>query len=249
MPVSVRYAGRLGNNIIQYAAGRIFAEMNDLILETPWCWPNFFEATPCSSGVREVGIEPLSEMYLKDGAFDGTMNCAPAGTRYVFQGYFQQSSWLVPNRDRIRNFFRFPHKIVPNSQDLGIHARLTDGATLAGLNHIIHPAWYEQILSQEAKKFRKIVVLTDDPHAWNMFDVFKSYGAEIRSQTVPEDFMELMTFENMIMGPSTFSYTAALLGHAKKVWQHDPFITIPEVNLDFPGAVKVRGTFIDGRCK
>lgn len=257
MPVSIKYMGRLGNNIIQYAAARIFAEDNDLILATPWCWPDWLATTNCASGAREVGLDHVGGVTFDDKNYDGTLNCAPPGFPYIFQGYFQNSAWLIPNRERIKDFFsgenatcRYmpPRQHTVNKEDLGIHVRLTDGATLAGLNHIIHPDWYEQILSREAKNFRKIYVFTDDIHAWNMFGVFKKYGAEIRSRTVPEDFHDLMCFENLVMAPSTFSYTAALLGHARRVWMHEPFITIPEVKLDFPGAIKVKGSFINGRC-
>lgn len=268
MPVSIRYMGRLGNNIIQYARARIFAEDNNLELTTPWCWPHFFQATPCASGAPEAGCAIDGETIWTDHNLPSNAIYIPKRS-YVFQGYFQDSHWIWPARDRIRNFFRFPQtnfdangriqlnysRMVPwteiprNDLDLGIHVRLTDGATLAGLNHIIHPEWYEEILSKVAKDYRRVAVLTDDVHAWGMFNVFKKYNAEVKSQTVPEDFIELMTFRNYIFGPSTFSYTSGLLGHAQKVWVHDPFITIPEVDLFWPGAVKIRGSFQNGRCR
>ncbi len=267
MPVQIRYMGRLGNAVGIYSTSRLFAEDNDLILESPFPWPNFFSTTPCASGAREVGKEPKETKILDDHNFE-MVNCAPIA-KYIMQGYFQKSAWLIPNRDRIRNFFRFPQtnfdadgriqlnysRMVPwneipkNTQDLYYHCRMTDGATLANLNHIVHPEWHEEVLRCYAKDFRRVIVITDDPAAWGYFDVFKKYGAIIKSQTVPEDFIELMTAENIVQAPSTFSWFASLLGHAKFVVQHDPFVTIPEVKLDWPGATKIRGGYLNGRCK
>lgn len=271
MPVQIMYMGRLGNAIIEYATARLFAEDNDLTLETPWAWPNFFQATPCASGAREAGLTSYIEHTFDDRNYEWQRNTSKKFIpgKYVFQGYFQNSAWLWPNRDRIRNFFRFPQtnfdangriqlnysRMVPwneipkNSRDLYYHCRMTDGATLANQNHIVHPEWHAEVLRCYAKDYRRVIVITDDPAAWNYFNVFKEYGAEIKSQTVPEDFIELMTAGNIVQAPSTFSWTASLLGHAKFVVQHDPFVSIPEVKLDWPGAIRVRGGYMDGRCK
>ena len=268
MPVQIRYMGRLGNAIIEYATARMFAEDNDLLLETPWAWPNFFHATPCASGAAEAGLNPSHEVKYDDKNAPPRERVRTLGARHVFMGYFQNADRLWPNRDRIRKYFRFPQtnydadgriqlnysRMVPwneipkNPWDLYYHCRMTDGATLANLNHIVHPEWHAEVLRCYAKDFRRVVCITDDPAAWNYFNVFKEYGAIIKSQTVPEDFIELMTAENIVQGPSTFSWTASLLGHAKMVIQHDPFITIPGVKLDWPGAIHVRGGFMDGRA-
>lgn len=262
MPVSVKWAGRLGNAVIKYSVARIIAEDNDLQLLSPFPWPHFIHATPCPSGASEVGKENFGEViHLDDERLPNMTPGFYAGKSVIMDGYMQHQRLLWPYRDRIRSFFRAQsneyegdtdliplHCLHTNEDDLGIHVRLTDGATLGGMNHVVHPGWYDEILSKIAKEFKRIVVITDDPSARNMFDVFQKYGAEIKSRTVPEDYFELMSFKNIIMGPSTFSWTAAFLGKAERVWMHDPFITLPNVKIDWPGATKVRGGFINGRC-
>lgn len=270
MAVSIRYAGRLGNNIFQYAFARMFAEDHDLLLETPWPWLHWIQTTPCTSGAQEVGKKCQSDILFDDENPPDGKPIYNGTTNYVFDGYFQNADRYRAHRDRIRNYFRFPLMsfrpdghiqlqyhwagemrlaILPNDEDLGIHVRLTDGATLGNENHIVHPDWYDEILSKEAKNYRRIVVITDDIFARDMFKVFEKYKATVKSQTVPEDFMELMTFKHIIQAPSTFSWMASFLGHAEKIWQHSPFVTLPNVKLTLPDAIQVRGGYINGRAR
>lgn len=262
MAVSIRYAGRLGNNIFQYSIARLFAEKNDLVLETPWPWPDWVQATPCASGARELGAYgPQPSLYFNDEVYPNFKMKYPPGNYVFTDGYFQDVQYYEPHRDQIRDFFRFPlasfskdkisldyrrmvrwSELPQNTEDLGIHHRLTDNGTISR-GCIIDRSWFEKILDMEARKHRRVVVFTEDPHAHGQFDVFKSYNAIIKSQTVPADFIEMMTYENFVMGTSTFSWWTCFLGHAKNVIQFPRMIDLPAVKLQLSWARQVEGRY------
>jgi len=268
MPVYIRYAGRTGNNVIQYAMGRRMAEDNDLLLETPWPNPHLFEATPCASGALEAGIKPSLYQRLDEDHPVEFGRVYPAGTQYVLDGYWQNGHYHIPYRQRIRDYFRFPiatfdvsgmihldydhtvkaEDLPRNTEDLGVHVRLTDGATLGGVNHIVKPEWYDHILSDIAKNYRRVIVFTDDKFARDMFLVFDKYKAIIKSQDVSKDFIEMMTFTDFVLAPSTFSWCTCFLGHSTRAWQLKKFVVLPNVkNMALPWAEQVEGKFINER--
>lgn len=263
MPVSLMYAGRLGNNFVQISRARLLAEDNDMILETPWVRPEICAMTPCASGAREAGMPISGETRFDDDhppVFKGL------GHRHILDGYWQHGEHLIPHRKRIQDFFRWPQahfdkggnisldfndmapieKLTKNTQDLGVHVRLTDGKTLGGVSHIVEPEWYAKVIDPIAKNYRRIVVFTDDRWARGMFDVFSRYpNAVIKSQDVSKDYIEMLAFTDFVMAPSTFSWTSCFLGHSERVWQIKQFITLPNVrNMALPWAEQVEGRFI-----
>lgn len=150
MSVTVEMIGRLGNNLFQYALGRLLAEERGLALECeqiPWTAHQFlgtsldhgFDATltgflPHLPNVRlampgRSFDEPLKAYEF--GSFDEwdgqtvDLDELRRARKIVLRGFFQRTEYFAPHIDRIREWYRFvptgtPHALGTHS--LGTHS-------------------------------------------------------------------------------------------------------------------------------
>jgi hypothetical protein len=134
MSVEVRFIGRLGNNLFQYAVARIIAEHHGFKLickrmrrTTASCmgvplnigpaaslegYSWYFPNAPFVIPGKEV-VEPVDSYEVGKGrAWRGhTIDLQsilknPAPRRIVLSGYFQRFEYIKPYEDRIRDWFR-----------------------------------------------------------------------------------------------------------------------------------------------
>ena len=90
-------------------------------------------------------------------------------------------------------------------------------------------------------------VFTDD-YEWvvscNIFNDAEKIieSSNSTNDTFLEDFAEMLTYENFIVGNSTFSLVPALLSDAKNkiIIIADPWYRNTKINIDVPGALKIK---------
>ncbi len=153
MTVEVRYLGHLGNNLFEYALGRILAEALDQALVcVPACdapgWSEvervsgivdrlsahsdaFADAPQSLPGRQCSGAQLRYVLGEKPGwsghglDFDHLLRHG-AGRHIVLQGYFQRIEYYQPYRDQIRRWFRWrniPDGPALEPDDIVVHLR------------------------------------------------------------------------------------------------------------------------------
>lgn len=241
MSIEIRWSGQLGNNCFQYIVARLFAEKQNLkiVSDFPYSW--LMETTPQMGHRIESPIIRITDEMPE--FFDWAVRPA----RYVFDGFFQRSRWIKNHRDKIKTFFELP-VVEKNSKDFAIHIRLKDYRWSWEGGRVIHPSWYLKCIQQEMlqKPFEKLHIFTDEVDP-KYLEFFKQFNPEVHSGNVADDFNALRTFERIASSNGTFSWLAACLGHAERVYIFKPFVRESFVELtDFHGAVVFDGEFLPG---
>ncbi len=224
--IEIRYSTRLGNQLFQYALARIISfNLNLFLPASPISgFPSTYHSVPgnriYSPKVTLRGQNPDVNSLLQD-----SNNCY-----LTLDGNFQQSRFYIPWARELRNEWLIPE--IPSgftgadSDDLVIHIRRTD---------YLWQGWglpfstYQSII--ESHKGGQIVIVTDDPHdpfLWR----FNSYKPLIRSTSAFNDFLYLRSANNILMSPSSFSWWAAFLSEASRIYFPIPMTGIWALNHD-----------------
>jgi hypothetical protein len=245
--VTINYKGRLGNNMFQYAVGRLIAAHNGLKLKTEWNHPEFLEATKNPDGDeidgRVIKIEDVGPINRTD--------CSnPLLTDYHnwqvnVNGFFQDAAFYNQYRDEIRGFWKLP-AAPKNTEDLVIHLRLTDYWWYRNKSCVIHPEWYYSIIKKE--KYKKLYIVVE-PHSTNKkyLSYFAQFKPVIVSGTPKSDFEFMMSFDRIVCSNSTFAWWAAFLSTASKIWIHKQWMGLDRTCsrlVDMTGAIVLDSKFI-----
>lgn len=246
---------RLGNILFQYACARLFAETHGLCLLTPFASPNgqdIIRVVPSANGnVVEQPIIRLTDsnwvlrqkpdacfrfLRMEDDLFTGHWPLA----RYIFEGWFQRSSWYHDRRKAIERFM-VPEQIRSiNTKDIVINLRV--GADWKALNWIIHPRWYLDILSKE--RFQTLHIVTDAIDE-SYLAHFAGYSPKIVSSGPKGDWEYLRSFDRIICSNSSFAWWACFFSRASRIytfkrWNNDPIVRIER----FPQGIETDGPFL-----
>ena len=192
MSVVVDYKGRLGNNLFQYAYGRIMAEENPHL--------GFLVAEP---------IPGFLGTYEKVGNFIGQED--------VFvRGFFQDYEFYVKHKAKVQKWFRFNKPPSQPKDKLVIHVRLGD-YLISDIHYewIVPIEFYHRLI--EIDKPKSLCFVTDDPN----FPALKQFDAEIVSEDALCDFSFLASAKRLCIANSTFSWWAAWLSDAERIYCPD----------------------------
>jgi len=228
--IKINYLGGLGNNLFQYCFGRILAEeMGYTLLASP-IFP--FEGT-CQSVVGETTV---GDLKILDGHIidlPSILECRHSDSQILINGFFQRYEYYKPYKQKIREeWLTTTGKLKKRSKtDAVVHIRRGDyiqcGYTLTAnsyhkmLNHI---------------EFSNLYIVTDDINDQFLRN-FDRYKPEIVSSDQINDFQFLMSFDNIVISQSTFSWWAAFLSDASNIvvpqtlngiWGSE---TRPDINL------------------
>ncbi len=233
--IEVHYSSQLGNRLFQYALARILsAELN---LYLPPCPINGFPCTECEVKGKRIS-RPTVLLDGQDFDWRETLQKAQ-NSHLVLAGNFQQSRFYIPWANELRHEWLRPQEPLnfvgaePNS--LVIHIRRTD---------YLWQGWglpfssYQSVIEEHGAD--RVVIVTDDPNdpfIWR----FARYKPTIRSTSPFDDFLFLRSARYLMISPSSFSWWAAFLSVASKIYFPVPQsgIWAPNhgegVNLAMPG--------------
>lgn len=256
--IRVYWNGRLGNQLFEYALGRILAE------ELGYC----LVSEPIPGFVRTYdniyGKFIQNYIVLEGQKLDlESIRANKDKTGYIVNGWFQRYEYYKPHKEKIKQWFVTDINYPKNKNDLIIHIRRTQPGPIDhkiphvvnGVTHMIGPdllsvEWYKKVIDQIS--FNQLYICTDIPND-PFFDHFKEYRPIILSRNTLEDFSLIKSFNKIIMSQSTFSWWAAFLSDAEEIYMPRPNYGIwahPDVSLmiDDESRVKIinaeQGTLI-----
>lgn len=209
--IDVVYQDRLGNNLFQYAFGRILAEELGFSLRAA--------PIPGFPGTREpvtgVDAEDAPSETLQGQRVDLAAVLANRSPRRItVDGHFQRYEYYAAHKGPIRDRWLVPEPqaiSLPHPDDLVMHVRRGD---YIYSNYALPADFYLRIAEQ--RTFRNLVIVTDqpsDPFFWH----FKKYRPTFVRGAVLEDFWFLMHARRLVISPSSFSWWAAFLSAADEI--------------------------------
>jgi hypothetical protein len=216
--IKVRYSGRTGNNLAQYAYARLLAERTGFAMINSDLPEWSFIRNTTSPGGKEFICHTNDEVHLNDICGKTPVYYKlEDGKAYIVEGLYQYAEYFIEHRDHIRKFFGIDYPIEINTRDIAIHVRLTDYKTFGKGGSVLHQSYYTDILEKE--KFDRLFIFSDEPEDHEYFKPFAKWKPVIVAGTYPyDDFISLMEFDRLIISNSTFAWWAAFLGRPSKVW-------------------------------
>lgn len=264
MTVEVRFFGHLGNNLFQYALGRVLAEElgHALVCVAPQARPGFdrveqasgiadqlsaladrFADVPLGLPGREV-ISPQLRLVLGEqpewhghGINLERVLRTGHGQRIVLGGYFQRSEYYLPYRERIRRWFQLPPvdgERRPGARDIVVHLRRSYDMRV--LDRMLSLRYYEQAL--ETASFDRVLVCGIGIDA-----VTRARLARFRPEYLELDALAtlrlLQRAHGIVLANSTFSWWGAWLSDASRIYFPRPVRGIwsperPDMALEVP---------------
>jgi hypothetical protein len=214
--IEINYLGRFGNQLFQYAIGRIISEKKNLsIISGNYGDPEEKEISIFKSSEQEQRIivhdNPLVIRGFKldyDEIFEHS-------GKYILYGYFQDYENILPYKDFIKSLYNFEKK-----KDL---YRLTDYYTSGGS---LDMDYYMDVIEQSQKI---PVIYTDDSNNPCIQIIKDTYNCKVHNNSSWIDFVELSSYKHICISQSSFSWWAAWLSNAEKIyyplsskkyWQH-----------------------------
>ncbi len=203
--IRVIYNGRLGNNMFQYALGRIIAEIKgyELIAEP---LPIFKNTSQQVSGIyNDSNILYITNKNYIDfesiRQHDGGIVLAVWGQNYsYYEHYIDKIKYWFDITDNTQNYRR------PEDDALVIHLRLED---YVSVGIVLDP---KSIITQAQKINckRGYIVTHDITHP--QVEYFKKCGFKLFHKSIIDDFIFLKHSKNLIISQSTYSWWAGVLG-------------------------------------
>jgi hypothetical protein len=207
--VEVHYKGRLGNQMFQYALGRIIAEHLGYSLESSPLLGLPRTADLISGDTFQQPIQTLqaSQIDLPAILQDKTPR------KIVLNGWFQCPEYYLSHREQLREWF---HPVITSSSpppqtDLVVHVRRTD---YLRLGWALPFSFYEAAIQHLLPSGGSLTIVTDDPGD-PFFHRFKRWKPSYHRDAALPTMAYLAQAPRLILSPSTYSWWPAFLGSAK----------------------------------
>jgi hypothetical protein len=230
--IKVRYKGRLGNNLIQYAAGYILAEKTGCKLETKpfrkYSNSGIYKTSSSDKPHIETnfgetfGIAPLSgSVYdnfiaLDDKKYFEALNKHQAKVGYCLDGFFQDSRLLCKYRDRILKLYHCEKKDVKIGKDDAFFA-CRFGDCLSNNRTYCSVEYIKNHLQQNRKNYRNIYLTSDSLDYAPLVEIVKKYNIIAYNDSPINKILFAKNFNNLILSAGSFSYWMAYLSKASNI--------------------------------
>jgi hypothetical protein len=216
--IFVKYRGRLGNNLFQWAFARVLSKITGAPMASPSL--SLFPITEtCSDRMPPERVEfvlpidsyqaDLDEWIGKARRGDVLVTGCPHNTKF----FEPSKEWLV-------------HELVPRDgeytkageRDIVLHFRLGDYFRPRAIGRFSYPTdVFERLLA--AIDYEHCLVVTDSPENPVIRNIIDNHRGILVAKGVEHDYRTLYHAKRLVMSPSTFSWWAAWTGHAEEIFQ------------------------------
>jgi hypothetical protein len=213
--ITINYRGRLGNNLIQYAAGAILAEKTGMCLKTkPESRNNNFGEAFSLQPIDGVCYDKTIE--LNDKNYYDHLNNPEPNIGYILNGFFQDSKLLCDFRDQILDLYKLPEpKESVSSDDVFIACRLGD--CLKGPRTYCTMEYIENQLKASRHKYDKAYVTSDTITHPPLKRLIEEYNLTVYQDEPMDTILFGAQFNNLILSAGSFSYLMAYFSKADNV--------------------------------
>jgi hypothetical protein len=210
--ISIKYKGRLGNQMFQYAFARILAEKNNYKLNA-----NSLEIfSNTKQKILGKDFSNKEKIVVSDSNYKDYLDFLP-NKHIILDGYFAHFDILNKNRKNILNWFSLNKKFKLNKKSVVVHIRRTD---FIEIDCCLPMSYYDKILSE--LEYDKIYVCTDDINDWFVKKFIKKYNAKIFHKSLEEDFSFMVSAKKLILSQSTFGWWIGFLSSANEIYFPNP---------------------------
>lgn len=215
--IKIEYNGRLGNNLIQYAASYILAKKAGLQLDTPvytmLATPEFravFKINSLTGRKFNNFIEVFDHNYFRH------LRNPIRNKGYFLKGYFQHKRLLVDCRQEILNLYKPPESdFIPSKNDAFVACRLGD--CLVAPRTYCSVEYIEDQLVASRDSYDKVYVTSDTINHPPLIDLIKRYDLTIYQNGPLGNISFASQFNNLILSAGSFSYWMAYLSSAENI--------------------------------
>jgi hypothetical protein len=213
--VKIKYMGRLGNKMFQYALGRYFAEeMGYRLVADPLPFPMTWDAIQGDSHTAPEQVLTKQHCDCRGILADKTPRAI------VLNGYFQRSEFYLPFMERIRQWFYF--SIPPGDRIAGVSPEDVLVYVRLGDYHKMEISLTSQfyLAAIEMARPRRVFIACEEPEH-PFLDVFARYNPNIISLKARNPLIDLWSarlFDKIVMSCSSFAWWAAVLSDAAEVY-------------------------------
>jgi hypothetical protein len=208
--IEVKYVGGLGNNLFQYAIGRILAEElgYELKADPIKGFPKTYKK------IKGKNYSNYKKIILEGQKINIKKILNSKEKNYIIlDGYFQRYEYYEKHKNKIKNWFKFEKNFKKNKQDILLNIRRGD---FVQIGQALPKEYYEKALSKA--KYEKIYITTDDSNDPFVKYFVKKYDAIITNNNYLDDFRFISSFDKIIMSQSTFCWWATFLSNAKEIY-------------------------------
>ena len=213
--ITINYRGRLGNNLIQYAAGSILAGKTGLSLGTkPEFRNNNFGEVFSLQTIDGVCYDKTIE--LNDKTYYDHLNNPEPNTGYILNGFFQDGRLLCDYREQILDLYKLPEsKESVDSDDLFIACRL--GECLKGRRTYCSMRYIKDQLKASRHMYDTAYITSDTITHPPLKRLIEKYDLTVYQDRPINKILFGAEFNNLILSAGSFSYWMAYLSNANNV--------------------------------
>jgi len=215
--ITTRIFGGLGNNMFQYAIGRIVADSKNYNLAVDGLekisryFPNVVtinDRLSITKDILHVGYESVNK-HTQNIDIDAILN---HNGGIEFKGFFQNYNLYKNYKALLNTIFYYDdsHHFKPGANDIAIHVRLGD---YVSLGWSLQAKTYIDILESYNISYDNCYIVTDDIYNPVIAEIAKNIDRCIlSSRTHIEDMTLLRTAKRVILSQSSFSWWSTMLG-------------------------------------
>jgi hypothetical protein len=257
-----RYRARLGNHLAQYCLARRVAEDLGFDLLTPEI-DGFPGAVSLGAAARRATPVDRRQNIVTHHEVDLASLLTDRRPRVIdLNGLFLRYEYFRPHKEVIRsNWLWTPPRPPLGPDDLTIHIRAGDvypGPRFKGRlppdYHTLPFSFYERVIGE--RSWSSIRIVSEDADDLMVRKLVARFGATPISGAVMDDFRLLRASSNLVLSVSSFSWWAAWLSEARRIyvplaglydpervaarvhpWRHDLFVRDEDRYLPIPVAV------------